>query len=1027
MKRATYDKTKLRTGFLKDQSDFNGAFNSYLYEFNSHNLDTQYLIAMDRSGYLEKEHELTSDVYNVLIDWTPDLGKNLWDQYIKKGCIETKDAALKAQLDILIFIIKRVKDYYGRDWTFVLRRTLLEGPEFTKYMKKSLDHGFNLHHCGDKSVIEGFVKHNSFEDYFPEYVLPFWKEECEDIRYSFLPCKEIPKKIENEYKSALREIIPKNINLDINLDRFLEHYSNSSSYLMSDNKTMPHLVQAWKTVPKIPKEYNCRRCEIAIDPGNIRDTVILEPDSLFAVEVFGQKILRLLRAIPQSLMGQSNVELERRVKHLLKRGKEHSTYRRDYKKEGLARPRHLLRYTLDVLTELYPGHFEDFYLFLRYNLRLNRDIPGIGQEDEILHPTRGTGLGMMNELVTLISIALYEMTLSRIETELVPNIRTKIKAGVWNDDSAFVGKYKYTDLFRQVDIQVHNDLDYILSEDKCVVLKNGSWILGFASSETYNVDKDYFFRFIIWSKFHCKNIVFAKNFIRSLTYPKTVMDTVKEFIANFGYEFYPEENTMPAAFGGWLKPRDQGMDTTLLSIDSCNLELLNRQYKAYLAEQERPSRMKLKRVDRLLKESEFRGAEFRFSFLSLELTKNKFFDFSQYFTDMDSLKKRLILSMTMRERSNDYWRIAARLRRAKYREKVEMVNLEIRLTNQYLDDQAGRLVALPNKWITKKCKPDYYCQYKWWFPEVKNRLDTVELFHRAQLRIEPENNKSVIFPQLDIEHLKQLDAILEPKADVYMEGMLPWSREISTKILEWCPNPFLWLNYYNRKKVEIRLCNIPTEISDFIILPKKPSYYFASPQEEEILKICDKYYDCLLHPKEALIWKKFEPIEIDLHGHKPEWTTPQYPKMMWKKFKKHKIDIDFDDTYLTIAQKYRACVELEKPVYQPDTSDYIIEWKSQSAKAFDTETYLKNRELLEDYTPDNYIEVTEDQPQTRYHHISEESEESEPDENEFYAVKISTYDSEVIANDEQSSREDNFDYLDSDQGQETTSEEDFGD
>jgi len=990
-------------------------------------LDSQYLASIQGASYLQKDTEILSDIFSVQIDWSEELGKKLWNQYLTEHRITTNDPALQGQLDNLLFVIEKINRYYGIDWSEVIRRTLLEGPAFAKYQKKFLDNCFNLHHLDKSDTIEGYFPINSYKEYFPQYILPFWKEECNDIVYSFLPTKTLSKKVEKEFKEALLSILPDNVDLNINLDRFIEHFSTTSSYIMSEDKTLPHLVQAWKKVPSIPKEYNCKRCKIPIEPGNTRDAVVLEPDALFAVEVMGQRVLRLLRRIPQSLMGRDNTSLVNRIKYLLLKGTKHSTYRRDYKKEGLARPQRLFELTLEVLSDKYPSYFEDFYLFLRYNLRLDEDVPGIGVKGEILHPTRGTGLGMMNEIVTLISIAISEMVLNRIEREVTPNIREKIIYGIWNDDSCFIGKYKHTEVFRQVDIQVHNDLDYILSEEKCVILKNGCWILGLGSSETFDCNVDYFYRVMIWSKMHCKNICFAKQFIRSLTYPMSVMDTVEEFINNFGYEFYPEESSQPAAFGGWLKPRERGIDTTLNSIDAGNIELLIRQFKGYLAEQEHPTRMKLTRMERLLKENEFRGTEFRFSFLSLELVKNKFFDFSNYFTDADSLKKRLVLSMTMKERSDDYWRISSRLRVQKYRERLTTLkNLEVTLTNLYLEKQAGRLVDLPKKWILKKTRYDFLCQYKYWFPEIKNPLDTVELYHRAQLRLEPENNKNVIHSDLIMDHLLQLDVIMEPKANVVMEGALPWSRNIDKRFLEWCPNPFLLLNHMNRNKVEIRLCNIPTEISELIKLPLKPSYYFANDRERKILDLANKHYDCLLEMSDAIIWNEFRKIEVDIHGHEVNWTTPKYVKIIRKMLHKHKMSVDIDDTHLSISLKYRECQRIEDEQRKASTyieDEPIVFPDFKIGKDYDYQWMSKNFELKDG--PEETIELEGDEPQ-EYNMLGSpdvsSSDDEAVDEDKFYEVKISL-DAVGEEQEEVSSREEDSYYLDSSGGNESTDEE----
>jgi hypothetical protein len=947
---------------------------------------------MKQGGFFHKDTDILNDVYSVRVNWSEDLGKELWDQYLKKGSISTKDKALQAQLDNLIFVKNKILDYYGIDNTESIKRTLLEGPSYAKYVKKSLEYGFILNNNKNYSI-EGFKPANSFKEYFPEYLLPFWYEETDDITYSFLPEKPISKKVESEYKQALLNILPDNVNLDIHEERFLNHFSTSSSFLRNGQGTVPHLVQAWKTVPTIPRVYNCKRVEIPIEPANIRDAVILDPDALYAVEILAQRTLRILKRIRWSLMGRDNNSLQKRVDYLLQQGKKFSCYKRDYKKEGLSRPRKVFEFTLDVLCEKYPKYFDDFYLFLNYSLVLDKDIPNIGKKGETVYPLRGTGLGMMNEIVTLISCAKTEMIFNRIERSITEKIRRRIQVGIWNDDSVFVGKRKYVEFFRQVDLQVCDQLDYYLNQEKTVVIDNSCWILGMASSISYDTNKDYFFRTIIWSKSSCRNICFAKSFIKSLTFPESVMDTVTEFISNFGYEFYPEERNEPAAFGGWIHPKKNGIDTTLERVSTADSTSIIRFYKAYHAIKEHPTRIKLSKVERKLKESEFRGCETRFQILSTDIIKNKFFDLSVYFTDQASLKKRLVLSMTMKERSNDYWRITSRLRLKKYKEKIDLQDIKTRLINEYLEEKAGKLVALPREYILEETHPEFYCQYKKWYPELDEYLDPIELIHRAQLQLEPESNKTVIHQELTISNLRQLDLEVEPKANVIMPGTLPWSRQISKEFLAWCPNPFIWLNYYNSNEQEIRFCKIPTVISDSIKLPEKASYYFAKGEEKNLLIMGDIYLDCLLSMKEMIIWDRFGEIEEIIHGHQMNWTTPTYVKDMWKMLKKWKLDVTLEDTAYSIAKKYQEA-ERRRDEFERSKNpilDYNIDWtilkdekQSVEAPLFALQDYANE---LDEYIPTDTPEIPIIQEVEINYYESEESSDHGID-SEFIEAKI---------------------------------------
>jgi hypothetical protein len=404
-------------------------------------IDNQDLPSLKAKGFLHKDNGFPERNNVKLIEWTLDLGKELYANFIKTGRVKTSDPDLQRMFDTLLHTLKRQEQYYQINRIDnVIRRTCLEGPAYAKWCKKSLEYGFILAHMRDKKMYEGFPEFKSFQDYVPEYLLPFWKEEVEDIRYSFIPCKKYSEKTIKEYQEALMAILPDEVDLNIDVDRFINRFATTSSLIPDTDKTTAHMYQAWKTAPQIGKFYRCKRVEIPIEPANFRDAVILEPDSLFAIEILGQKVLRILRKVKNSLMGRNNSNLKARIDYLLRVGKNESSYLRDYKKEGLARPQELLTLTLHTLEKKYPGHFKDFGLFERYSVILNRDIEGIGKQGEEVFPLRGSGLGMMNEMVTLISCAITEMAMSRIECEILPKVRKKVAVGIWNDDSAFVGK-----------------------------------------------------------------------------------------------------------------------------------------------------------------------------------------------------------------------------------------------------------------------------------------------------------------------------------------------------------------------------------------------------------------------------------------------------------------------------------------------------------------------------------------------------------------------------------------------------------
>jgi hypothetical protein len=287
-------------------------------------------------------------------------------------------------------------------------------------------------------------------------------------------------------------------------------------------------------------------------------------------------------------------------------------------------------------------------------------------------------------------------------------------------------------------------------------------------------------------------------------------------------------------------------------------------------------------------------------------------------------------------------------------------------------------VALPEEFIAETTYPTFYCQYKNWFPEINKHLDPIDLYHRAQLRLEPKSNITDIIPELEVSHLRQLDIEVEPKANVIMPGTLPWSRQIDKRFLAWCPNPFLWLNFYNSNQQEIRFCKIPTKIDDRIILPEKASYYFATAEERYLMLYGDIYSDCLLSTEEIIIWDKFDEIEIDLYHHKVNWTSPTHITMIWKLLKKWNMEVSITDTAYSISKKYLEAEKLEEASKRSkEIFDYEITWPSsmEAVKLAPPSYALKTfDDELEDYVPEESYNIEPIQEEIQYYDSDESSD-----------------------------------------------------
>jgi hypothetical protein len=338
------------------------------------------------------------------------------------------------------------------------------------------------------------------------------------------------------------------------------------------------------------------------------------------------------------------------------------------------------------------------------------------------------------------------------------------------------------------------------------------------------------------------------------------------------------------------------------------MSLTYRQLKAFRAEKIKPTHMSLKKYDRKFNEEEFRGFVPKFNFVNKELCQNPFFDLSHYYTDAESLKSRILQGLVMKERQDDYWRTALKLRRREFKKTVPAKDAHIVLINEFLEERRGKLVSLPRDYLSDFLEPDYYVQDNFWYNRTDNTKTRIELEFEAQCRLEDPKNVG-IHGKLTLSDLRELDAIVEPRIMSYMPGTLPWNRSISEDILRWCPSPFIFLNHLNKDEEEIRFCKIPTKVDSRIKLPTKPSYFFANEFEREILLHCDKKLDLFWKPEIAQVDMILQP---SLQEYKYGWVAMNkelIPRIISERLSQIK-NADFDISKLSLKELLIAAKEV---------------------------------------------------------------------------------------------------------------------
>jgi hypothetical protein len=333
----------------------------------------------------------------------------------------------------------------------------------------------------------------------------------------------------------------------------------------------------------------CRRSVIRVHPGNVRDSVVLDAKSANSVSKISYFCQQIIYQLEESIMKATAPEEEYALRKSMRIFKKYEyTYTRDFKKDGLSKPKILIHIIKQELERKYPDlDFSCFLVLIHQNIELDTDIPGIGKKGDLVYPKRGHSLGMGNELTTLVQCIISRIVKNSLQLE------NKISVDVWNDDFRCHGCLEDVRSYRNRDLQVVKDLDYPLSGEKTRILYGATVFL-----EEYSfideIKADY-------SKDNRKicllaNILFARNIYEAKEYSRAVYEDLSDlFIRNsevskiymeiitlWGYEFNKAELILPARLGGWYTCKYMFLDETfnLRAFNELDLSLLTKLARA---------------------------------------------------------------------------------------------------------------------------------------------------------------------------------------------------------------------------------------------------------------------------------------------------------------------------------------------------------------------------------------------------------------------------------------------------------------
>jgi hypothetical protein len=234
------------------------------------------------------------------------------------------------------------------------------------------------------------------------------------------------------------------------------------------------------------------------------------------------------------------------------------SYCRDFKKEGLTRPREIVRTMLEALKWRFskrtsafdhPGFFDNWDLI---------DLDG-----SKVYPERGTGLGMCNALVTLMQIILEKMTTNRWGGELLASLYLNDDAVLIFQDQSDAQEYATIDRenCRLLDLSFKEKASFI-SYGSAVFCEqyHSHWMKGINKKYSFQVNEA-LLPLCAANASHAKSLCSSMNI-------ENLDDSIREIpLIYWGWVCYRNEWNRPTSLGGWWKTTISGVDMSYHNKD----------------------------------------------------------------------------------------------------------------------------------------------------------------------------------------------------------------------------------------------------------------------------------------------------------------------------------------------------------------------------------------------------------------------------------------------------------------------------
>ena len=351
------------------------------------------------------------------------------------------------------------------------------------------------------------------------------------------------------FKSSVRSVIPDQLDI---IEDVQEIYavSGAKSYdpTNPNGKRKPewletHGVDVYDDGPPIPK---VKGIQIPKCASETRDGVCISPHTKRCLSKVGRAISQLIRSGPfkkRHPTGMTYEEVDSKLSHLSTKWAWFLCL--DFEKAGLTLPTHIIRAVLEACydaTEYEP--FLEAKSFFE-----NLEYYGDTEYETVL---RGFCLGLFNEGMTLVQLALHRIACDEIGTDY---------DGMFLNDDGVIAFGTETDACRYAMSDAVTCLELgIPRQDLKSFLSRGYFVFCEEYyNEGYYYPKNALRKCAYNACYYMPTIRLAKDLFASITMSLGLdKEVLAPLVEHWGYEFYEGEHLQPYEFGGWYHIMREG-------------------------------------------------------------------------------------------------------------------------------------------------------------------------------------------------------------------------------------------------------------------------------------------------------------------------------------------------------------------------------------------------------------------------------------------------------------------------------------